>query len=154
MVLALGVLGVLSAVALGGCKGDTPLEQAKSAATIATVLSSRPGGPQPVALEADFQQEKFKTFYRVWYRLPDLAVGDKPSMEFRATTSGANCGTFGGEANVMGNSQPAELKRDNEYRIGYYPARASDGKDAGSQCPVSLVVSLIGLRPTREATCP
>lgn len=113
----------------GGCRGDTPQEQAKSAATIATVLSSRPGAPQPVAFEANFEQEKFKVHYRVWCRLPDLALGDKASKEFRATTSGANCGTFGGEASAFGNSLPAELKRDDEYRIGYFLVRGPDGRD-------------------------
>ena len=127
--LLVGVLA-LAAVVIGGCKGETPQEQAKSAATIAGVLTARGAAVTGVMIEAYFDPSLFKTHYRVWYRLPELALADQPSNQFRETTGGTNCGTFGGEPSLFGNSRPAELRRDNDRAIGYLAGRAPDGKDA------------------------
>jgi hypothetical protein len=120
----------LGAALLGGCAGATPERQAKSATKIADVITSRPGAPQGIALEASFEEEEFKTHYRVWFRLPDLAREDKPSQDLHVTSKGANCGTWGGEPSLFGNSRPSELKRDDAHRVDLtLTGRSPDGKD-------------------------
>lgn len=127
---AVGVLA-LGAVVLGGCKGNTPEAQATAAAYIGTVLTSRPGPPHGVAMEVNFVQDRFTTYYRVWYRLPELAKDDEASQGFKVKTSGSNCGVFGGEPSVFNNSRPDELRRDDAYSPGYFMlGRSPDGAEA------------------------
>ncbi len=121
---------VATAVILGGCKGDTPEAQATSAAKIATVLTSQPGPSHGVAMEVNLRQERFTSYYRVWFRLPELAKGDKPSTKFTFKTSGTNCGVFGGETSVFDNSRPDELKPDGAFVVDYFlTGRAPDNEE-------------------------
>ena len=113
LVLALG------AALLGACKGATPEDQTRSAGVISTVLSSRPGAPHGVAMEVNFNQSRFTSYYRVWYRLSEIAQGDNASKAFKVKTSGSNCGVFGGEPSPFNNSKPEDLRHDDDYSPGY-----------------------------------
>jgi len=125
LVLALG------AALLGACKGATPEDQTRSAGVISTVLSSRPGAPHGVAMEVNFNQSRFTSYYRVWYRLSEIAQGDNASKAFKVKTSGSNCGVFGGEPSPFNNSKPEDLRHDDDYSPGYFLiGRSPDNADA------------------------